>query len=363
MKTTVNSKSLATALTKLPPAIQAKATLPIMECVRIVVDGARMTISATNLDMMLSAVVECETKKNGNGSCCIAFGKLNKAVNEIGGVLELAHKDGKLTVKSTTRKASVSYLTEESDKWPEMEGVSELPEPEDIDLLASSLQSIQHAACEEENRYVMCSVYFDGDNLVSTDGNRFACAKVKSKVQAVVPIKLVRALLKSKPGTIAVSNTEKLIQFDCGDFNVVGKICETPYPSWQSAVQELAESIEFNRDELLSVIRQGGLSDEVVKFTCGSDKIICESANGVEASSCETSAKGVFEGEFRCKSELISQSLSSCDNEVIRIGLSAGDPPFRKQIRIESGNCYYVIMQRRPKVDPVPASSGEVASE
>lgn len=350
MKTTVNSKSLASALAKLSPAIQAKSTLPIMECVKIEVDGSSMTISATNLDMQLSATIECDTKKNGNGACCIAFGKLSRAVSAMDANIEMAHV--KNTLSLSAGKTKVSYATLDAADWQEMEGLAELPPDEDVEDLAKALQAVQHAACEEKNRFVMCSVRFEKDVIASTDGRSLSMSEINIGVECVVPIDLIRAVLKGKPDSISFACSDKLALFDCGDFRVIGKLIDQPFPNWRTLIKPPNESIKINRDELISVCNRGSLAGDRIKIECGNDKILIRSWDGESKSASETSAKGIFTAGPACASDAFKMALAACREEVVELGLTEGASELLRHIVIKCGPDTHIIMQMRVEGTP-----------
>lgn len=340
MQTKVNSKSLTSALAKVAPAVKPSPSSPIYECVRLVVSGNQLTITGGNSDMEITAVIECETAKKGDGQCNVAFGRLTRAVSVMDGNIDVKHD--KETITLVSGKTRIAYSTL-SDDYPELEGATEFSEPVEIDGLITAISNVQACASEEKSRIILNSVRFDDGCILATDGRSLGHYDTPDcNLQLTVPIDLIRALLKTKPDSPSVSANESMVRFDSGDVIVTGKVHDTPFPNWRMGFFSAHKSILINREELLSVLDRGALVDEKrVTIAFKTDAIGVSSQSGVESADCETSCSEGFEHKTRCDPMYIRRALQSSAEVCVNIGVA--DESGRNSIVINAGKATHVI--------------------
>jgi DNA polymerase III subunit beta len=198
VRISIETSAFARLLRQTTRVVESRNTVPVLGHVLITVGGGEMTVSATDLDLQVTAAAPAESDANG-GYCLDA--KL------LSGIVGMA-ADNKITLTSEgpdvilqagRSKYTLHSLPEED--FPRMEG-SDLGDLVEIDLWGL-VGPVQFAMSSEEARY-----YLNGVQLVTragklaafaTDGRRLSTKtgdSILAKLDVIFPRKLVGILPK-----------------------------------------------------------------------------------------------------------------------------------------------------------------------
>lgn len=174
MKWSCESKVLAGALAAVRGAAEMKSTLPILSCVLIEAKGNEVTLTTTNLDVVVSLSIPVRVEKPGSAvvSCarlCVAVAKIGEAE------VTVSLDKHRLVCRGGEWLCSLLTLAvEEFSPRPQW-----TPDKEDSRLIGAALSRAllvcSRFTSTDETRYVLNGILFDGalyGSLVATDSRR-----------------------------------------------------------------------------------------------------------------------------------------------------------------------------------------------
>lgn len=251
----VNVKALRGALKSMMQVVEKRNTLPILSCVLIQSGPAQMTLTATDLDLEISKVIDLEEPgKNKAAAFCVDAGTLSGIANKlpVDGIATLeAVAKGGLTVNCGRSRFKLPTLP--TDDFPRIATDGEWSaryEQSRVDLIAM-LHHVAFAASSEDIRYYLKGVYVHvpggGDTMVAaaTDGHRLGRFTVEAPEGAddltgiILPTKAVKALdslLDEEGGAVDVSMSAAKFRFEVGASILTGKAVEGQFPDYTRVI-------------------------------------------------------------------------------------------------------------------------------
>lgn len=166
MKTWVDARELREALCRAGKALPVSSLKPEDTCARLEAAGGKLQVRAVGEDFTVNIPIEANVEDPGAIMTeCLRLGKVLAGMKGTV-VLDIADGSTTMSVRSGPRVFGLQVLPAE-----------ELPEPPAwhpvgrID--ASLIRSVIYASSTRYDHLV--GVYFDGTNVVATDGHRMAC--------------------------------------------------------------------------------------------------------------------------------------------------------------------------------------------
>jgi len=272
MKVIVKQDQLAQGVGIVSRAVSTRSPLPVLANILLQTDDGRLKLSATNLEMGISAWIGANVEQPGSLTV--------PSRTFVDLVSNLPSDDVTLTVDERTHTLNVRCGTLNTD----IKGISadEFPPMPEPDLTASiplnvanfkeMIQEVVFAASREESRPNLTGVHlsFEGDYLVlaATDGYRISIAKAimaqkpAQKIEALIPARALAELAR-----IAVNGDETLqmafpagrgqVIFHLHDVELVSQLIEGNFPNYAAIIPPSFKTrTVLSTAELLKACRQ-----------------------------------------------------------------------------------------------------------
>ena len=272
MKVIVKQDQLAQGVGTVSRAVSTRSPLPVLANILLQTDDGRLKLSATNLEMGISAWIGAKVEQPGSLTV--------PSRTFVDLVSNLPSEDVTLTVDERTHTLNVRCGTLNTD----IKGISadEFPPMPEPDLSASiplnvanfkeMIQEVVFAASREESRPNLTGVHlsFEGDYLVlaATDGYRISIAKAimaqkpAQKIEALIPARALAELAR-----IAVNGDETLqmafpagrgqVIFHLHDVELVSQLIEGNFPNYAAIIPPSFKTrTVLSTAELLKACRQ-----------------------------------------------------------------------------------------------------------
>ncbi|HEY6170037.1 MAG TPA: DNA polymerase III subunit beta [Verrucomicrobiae bacterium] len=273
MKLTITKENLSHGLQAVQNVVSTRTTLPILSNVLLRAKEGRLELTATDLDVTISAAVDGTVAKAGETTLPIK--KIGGIVRELGmGDLDLETDEKNFT---TLRSGSSYYkmhglAAEEFPPLPKFKENKKITLPQD--KLRSMLRKTSFAISTDETRYVLNGLLFSLKDhkftMVATDGRRLAMVEEEVDVPAdsqgefIVPSKATNELarLLQDKGEVEIRYSENQASFTLKPEKghtilIISKLIEGNYPNYRQVIPaESKERISLGREEFLAGLRR-----------------------------------------------------------------------------------------------------------
>lgn len=253
MQLTLPIKPNRNALAFVTGVSSQRTTLPILSCIRLTAnpDTGEVTVSATDLDVTLSAALETETP----------FPAMDAVVNGKT-FLGLFKRDKNLIVESVDSKVVIAVNgsrfnvpTMDKEKFPPP---LKLKTDVTFSVLPAAFAVVLHqvdgAISTDTSRYVLNGVFFDGQGLlilVGTDGRRLHKASLpvesgdrfdKGFILPSGALAHLHKLLKEQPEgvpvMVEVDTGRNLIRITGSRLTMISKLIEGQFPNYKQVIPD-----------------------------------------------------------------------------------------------------------------------------
>jgi DNA polymerase-3 subunit beta len=325
MKLRVNRLKLLSELIPMQGIVERRTTIPVLSHILLSVDGERLRLSSTDLDVSLTSWTEAEI--GGEGGLAVQarkFLEIIRAVvsDEVDLVLE---EEKRLHITAGKSRFKINGLAPED--FPTLPSVSE---ENRIELPFSDLKrmigKVIFAVSTEESRFqlngALLKLKDGGVEMVATDGHRLALVENASKEGesaegVLVPRKALQELLRFEDeGNVIFLRGEHHLCFKLGRRELTCRILEGTFPDYERVISDLADAVQ--RVALLT-----GDRARAVRLSFAPQQLVISAANpdlgeAVEEVSCD------YEGEeFRLgvNPDYLSQFLAAVETDKVRLDL------------------------------------------
>jgi DNA polymerase-3 subunit beta len=282
MKADVAAGVLARAVDTVCSVVARRTPTEILNHLLLTTTANAITLTATNLDMMLTARLPAEVMQEG--SVTLPARGLGNAVAKLppDGVLSLSGSGSESLVElrgARTRLAMPSLPPEDFPSFPtdNFSHQFSLPAAELMWLIGA----VNAAIGTEEARLYLCGVYLHakGDTLcaVAADGLALAEARLRLPSGAegmpgvIVPRQAVELLarpLKAYKGDATLALNTNKIQIDLGNIALVSKLIDGTFPEYQRVIpQRHDRALETDRVVFMRAVELvATLAEDVTKI-------------------------------------------------------------------------------------------------
>jgi DNA polymerase-3 subunit beta len=338
MKLKVTQENLNKALSLVGRVASSRGTLPILSNVLLKIEGNRLGVSATNLDIAISCQLGAQVQDEG--SLTVPARLFQDLVNGLpSGIIELEQDEQRLKVTTDSYKSVINGVS--ADEFPVMPAIDggtawKVSGP----LLKKALQQVLMAASNDESRPVLTGVYFhtvDGTLfMAATDSYRLAekrLTKVKEKVQLLIPATALHDVLRiinDFEGDIAVVHDDQQVQFRAGEVELVARLIEGNYPDYRKLIPAaFATTATMPRSELVNITKVSSLfaresaGSVVVSVDEPSESIwihAVASQLGENNATLKVHAKG--SGSITLNSRYLLDALQAMDAKTVQLGFN-----------------------------------------
>lgn len=272
MKVIVQQQQLAHGVSVVSRAVTSRSTLPVLSNILVKTDEGRLRLSATNLELGISAWIGAKVSEEG--------GLTVPSRTFVDLVSNLPSEDVVLSVDERTQSLNVKCGTLNTDiKGISAEEFPPMPTPDDdtaiplnVENFKEMIQRVVFAASTEDTRPNLTGVHmsFQGDvlEMAATDGYRISISratighKPPQNLEALIP---ARAL--SELSRIAVNGDETLLMsfpagrgqviFHLKDAELVSQLIEGNFPNYTAIIPASFKTrTVLNTAQLLKACKQ-----------------------------------------------------------------------------------------------------------
>jgi len=272
MKLKVARGPAVNALQKIQAIISPRTTLPILNNVLLETADGSLKITATDLDVTVTARVQAEVVRDGATTV--------PAKHIISILRALPAEELQLEVdtkNNTTIRSGSSYFRIIGIPKDDFPPPPEIAEEKSYTLEQGNFRRLLEltsyaAASSDEGRAVLTGVLlsFKGDKLtvVATDGRRLALREAEmeiprgSEAEMVVPIKTIQELQKTlgDEGDILIRAGRNQVAFEFGDTLVLSKLLEGTYPNYRQVIPAASDKrVVLEREMFLDALRRAAI--------------------------------------------------------------------------------------------------------
>jgi DNA polymerase-3 subunit beta len=289
VKLKIDQKHLLKHLQGISAVVPTKTSLPILSTFLLESKGdGKITLTANDLDVLLSTTIECET--DGGGSVAVPGKKFFEIVRSLPeDSVEINTEGEKIAVKCRkSRFKMVGKAAEEFPKLPEQKTLATFTLK--TNTMEDMVSKTSYAVSNDLTRPSLCGVLWEVKSgnlsMVATDGHRLAKVVLSEAVPEVSAsdfivspkaLNILRSLAAEKD-ELTISLAENHITFDLGDSVVYSRLLEGPFPDYNQVIPKKNEKrLVVNRDELTDACRRVAILSSVithqVKLVLGQDKL------------------------------------------------------------------------------------------
>ncbi|RKX32399.1 MAG: DNA polymerase III subunit beta [Verrucomicrobia bacterium] len=261
-----------TALQKIQAIISPRTTLPVLNNVLLETADGSLKITATDLDVTVTARVEADVVRAG--ATTVPAKHIINILRALPGEELQLEVD---TKNNATIRSGSSYFRIIGIPKDDFPPAPDIEEKKSFTLEQSTFRRLLEltsyaAAPSEEGRAILMGVLlsFKGEKLtvVATDGRRLALHETEmeiprgSEVDMVVPIKTVQELQKTlgEEGDMVIRAGQNQVAFEFGDTLVVSKLLEGTYPNYRQVIPAASDKrVVLEREMFLDALRRAAI--------------------------------------------------------------------------------------------------------
>jgi DNA polymerase-3 subunit beta len=281
-------ENLQRALAQVSRAVATKTTMPILGNVLIAAEDARLKISATNLEIGITAWIDAGVGEEG--ALTVDARLLAEFVNTLpaGQNVNLHVDRGKFTlqVQCGRDKAGINGLDpDDFPNFPTVDGDAVVAEV-DPRQLKEMIGQVEFAAAADDSRPALAGVLARFEDatltLAAADGFRLAVrtgpllSPVPAKLDVIVPARAMRELARiigdrSEPIRLAITPNRSQLLVRVDDTEFLSRLIDGAFPDYRQIVpREFATTLDVARDGVLNAVRRASYfardNNDVVRF-------------------------------------------------------------------------------------------------
>ncbi len=359
MKVVINKSELQKGVQVVQNVVTQRSTLPILSNILIETYKNKLKLTATDLDIGISCVVDCVIEEEGSITVpAKKFADIIKELPQDETVISVK-KNNIVTIES--KKLYFKIIGLPKDEFPK------LPSFKDNDslvidqgVLKNMLTMTSFAISHDETRYVLNGIYFIVKNsilrLVATDGRRLAMMEKNIDVpknlekKVVIPAKTIQELLRiiKEAGNIKINFGDNQIAFDQEDTIIISRLIDGEFPNYEQVIpKENKEKFIVKKDELILAAKRASLlttqDSLAIKMDILKDRLIISKSSPDIGESREELPAEYKGNEFSIgfNPVFIIDVLKNMQEEFVKFEFTAPDKP--AVLRTEN-NYTYVLM-------------------
>lgn len=312
MKFNILQQDFLPVLQSAARSVGFKSTLPVLDNILLSLEGKRLKIAATNLEVGVIKYINVESEISGE--LTIPAKTLVELVSGLGqNKLTLESQGEILTVSSGKFKASINGIA--ASEFPVIplsadEGISF---PKEAFITSGQ---ILFSSAVDEGRPILTGILTETSggklDFVATDGFRLAHRQLslpkKTPVfKSLIPRKTFEEVLRLiseedvEDVKIAASQNQNQVVFALGDTQISSRLIEGQFPAWGKIIpQKITAKALVEKEELLKAIKLAAIfaknEANIVVLTTKKGVLKLES-HAKEVGSQENEVEGEIEGE------------------------------------------------------------------
>jgi len=256
MSVTIAANEFARIITSAASAAESKVDIPILLNLHIKVVGKNITVSGTNMDVLISAKGECRSS-TGDFATTADAKRLLRIAKQFSKdeLLDLEVDERKINISHGRFRATLPVLP--ADDYPIMD--SKLENAFTIEMpcppLLQAINFVRDAISTEETRYYLCGIYFHTHEgkirLVATDGHRLRKIDFMDAPDdfaldkgVIIPSACIQKLVPiiGKSDVMQATVNDSKIVFELNGIQIVSKLVDGNYPDYFRVIPQDSES-------------------------------------------------------------------------------------------------------------------------
>jgi len=345
--------------------VERRHTLPILANVLLEQKDGRLFITATDLEMQITAHSELSGKQDQ--AVTVGARKLQDLLRALpeDSAITVDTSSGKMTVRAARSRFNLQTLP--AADYPRMGLAQE--QQQTINLPQKQFKGLlklaEFAMAQQDIRYYLNGMLLVVDKgmlqAVATDGHRLSYASISvpgeySRHEVILPRKTVLELgklLEDSDAMVAIDILANQVRFRFSNIELTSKVVDGKFPDYNRVIPTgHSKRLELSRSELLQALQRAAiLSNEKfrgVRLVLGTDqlKIICTNSEQEEA---EEELEVGYKGEALDIGFNITYLLDVLQNLATdQVVLSLGDANSSALITMhDRGDYKYVVMPMR----------------
>jgi len=313
----------------------------------LIIADEKLTLKATDKEIGIKIKTEAEIIQTGKAT--INAKKLNDIIKTLQNKeIEIKTEDNFIIIKQDNSIYKLStFNADEFPEFPNPDNLEKLqiPKEEFIDAIKKIFPVIDN----NNPKYELNGALFDikeNTNFVSTDTRRLALYKTKAKgkeTKIIVPKRSISEIKRIFNENMEIFYDEVYLILKNENVLFFTKLINGKYPAYEKIIpHNFKYSLQLNKNEFLSHLKQISIVSNETKITIKEDKIIFESF-GDETMEAKTSFEyksEIKEFIFAVNSRYIIDFLNVINSENFKLNLNEPNIPFE----LEDGNFITIIM-------------------
>lgn len=345
-----STSSIAKIVSLAQTVAKTKSTTPILTTVLLSVEGSRLTVTATDLDISLEQTLAVESDEDG--SICAPAHGLAQMLGALGSVdVEVRSKENhSLEIKSGRTKAKARGLP--GAEYPTIT-IPETSQEVDAQPLLEAIRKTAFACSSDETRYNLTGVYVDGGIYVATDGHRLAKALGDDVLKGTIPASGLRRLAKMAEGhdVISVGQDGTLIAFGVPGKRLCVRTVDGIFPDYGQVIPKTSESkATVNRLDLIQMVKRVSVitsgAEQPVKLSVGESIVGAvtnpDAGEMSDEVACELDGPAI---ECAANAKYLLESLAGLDAQTVTLGFTDALAPIK--ITADGEDTIMVVMPMR----------------
>ena len=365
MELSVTQENLSKALSIVGRVASTKTQLPILSNVLLRVDGSRLLIAATNLEIASTQYIGA--KVTTPGAITIPAKLITEFVGNLPkGVVELKVTNNSLRISSASYTSLINGVI--ADDFPELPTINEdslISYSISTDEFKQAVSQTIITASGDATRPVLTGVYWHSHEgflyLAATDGYRLSerkLVKTTSEVAAIIPTSTLQEVLRTISDDMDIVDVlfdETQVRFRLGEAEIISRLIDGNFPDYRQLIPAQSEIVTTaNKSEFVRIVKIASLfardSGGSITLTTDNDKnvlsihsIASELGENTSEITVETTGSGVI----TLNSRYLTEALSAVEADTVSFEFSGKLSPSILRASTKDAketNYYHVIM-------------------
>jgi DNA polymerase-3 subunit beta len=333
MEIRVKRSQLLNELVPMQGIVERRTTIPVLSHILLRVDGDKLYLAATDLDVSLTT--SCQAEIEGEGGIAVQARKFLEIIRAVvGDEVKLELEDEKrLSITAGKSRFKINGLS--PDDFPTLPDVKE---EDGINIpfaqLKAMIGKVIFAVSAEESRFqlngALLRVKDEAIELVATDGHRLALVENplsggKDGEGVLVPRKALQELLRFEgEETVVFRRSDHHLSFQLGQRELICRILEGTFPDYERVIaKDNDRKVTFDRKNLSEAVQRVALLTgeraRAVSLQIEAERLLISAANpdlgeAAEEVGCEY---GGDEMRLGVNPDYLSHFLSAVDTEKV----------------------------------------------
>lgn len=341
MKFNLSKSRLTGYLQSILQVVPTKSTLPILSNILFEALENKLKISATDLEVSITATFDCTVSKKG---VAVLPGRILFDIIKELPESEISFEGTASRVEIKVPNGAYKIACASAEDFPKLPVVNVKKQIKiDSSDLVMMIKKSTFACSIDETRPALNGVLWStkGElmNMVATDGHRLAKVSVPNKKlkgvseDIIIPPKVLNIIPKfisESNGELGIIFGENNIIFNLGDVVLTSRLIEGPYPNYEQVIPtETDKKMSISKDDLVGAVRRISiLSNSLthqVRFAIKNNTLTISTTNadvggeGKEALPCDFSGDAI---ELGYNANYVADVLGKIDGEEVVFELS-----------------------------------------